>query len=80
MACYTSDMKQVWHKTGLFKVTEQCLADQATMIMVNGWLTDVEIEEITRKCTEDSHVHENDQRDIKNQTEKQNNENQMTKR
>ena len=70
----------MWHKIGLFKVTEQCLADQATMIMVNGWLTDVEIEEITRKYTEDSHVHENDQGDIKNQTEKQNNENQMTKR
>ena len=43
-------MKEIWNKIGISKEIEQCLADQAKMLRVNGSLTDVEIR---RKCAEE---------------------------
>ena len=43
-------MKQVWDRIGLFAATEERLADQAIQIRVNGCLTEIEIEEIRRRC------------------------------
>ena len=42
-------MKQIWDEKGLFQANEQRIVDQARMIRVNGWLTDIEIEEIRRR-------------------------------
>ena len=41
-------MKQIWDEKGVFQASEQRIVDQARMIRVNGWLTDIEIEEIRR--------------------------------
>ena len=66
-------MKEIWNKIGISKEIEQCLADQARMLRVNGSLTDVEIR---RKCAEeDWHLDENGQEHIRDQTEEQNNQN-----
>ena len=43
-------MKQIWDDIGVFDVTEQRLADQARQVRLNKWLTDLEMEEIGRKC------------------------------
>ena len=42
-------MKQIWDEKGVFQASEQRIVDQARMIRVNGWLTDIEIEEIRRR-------------------------------
>ena len=47
---YRQRMKQIWDEIGVFDMTEQRLADQARQIRTNKWLTDVEIEEIERRC------------------------------
>ena len=47
---YRQRMKQIWDKIGVFPITEQRLADQVRQIRRNNWLTDIEIEEIKRKC------------------------------
>ena len=41
-------MLAIWKEIGVFEVTEQRLADQVRAIKVNGWLSEVEIEEIRR--------------------------------
>ena len=40
-------MKEIWERIGVFKASEQQLPNQARL---NGWLTEVEIEEIRRRC------------------------------
>lgn len=50
---YRKRMLQCWNALGVFKVNEQRLADQARAIKTNGWLTDIEIEEIKRKASTD---------------------------
>ena len=42
-------MIAIWREIGTFEITEQRLADQVRVIRTNGWLTDVELEEIRRK-------------------------------
>ena len=39
----------IWRETGTFEITEQRLVDQARVIRTNEWLSEVELEEITRK-------------------------------
>ena len=45
---YRKRMLAIWKEIGVFEVTEQRLADQVRAIKVNGWLSEVEIEEIRR--------------------------------
>ena len=42
-------MKKIWDEKGLFQANEQRIVDQARMIRVNGWLTEIEIEDIRRR-------------------------------
>ena len=39
-------MLAIWEQLGEFETTEQRLADQARHICVNGWWSDLEMEEI----------------------------------
>lgn len=50
-------MKQIWDRIGLFEACEQRILDQTKLIWENGWLTDVEIEEIRGEYT-DGREHE----------------------
>ena len=59
-------MKQIWDEKGLFQGNEQRIVDQARMIRVNGWLTDIEIEEIRRRIEdagEQEYENENEEQD-----------------
>ena len=42
-------MKKTWDEEGLLQANEQRIVDQARMIRVNGWLTEIEIEDIRRR-------------------------------
>ena len=53
---YRRRMHKVWNERQTFKVTEQRLCDQACMIRKNGWLTQVELEEIKRKIKAEEEV------------------------
>ena len=48
-------MLNVWTEIRVFKLTEQRLADQARAIRTNGWLSEIELEEIQRN-TENGHI------------------------
>ena len=45
-------MLGIWQEKGIFEISEQRLADQARAIRINGWLTELEIEEIARSIKE----------------------------
>ena len=42
-------MHNIWKDIGVFKLSEQKLAGQVLVIGNNGWLSEIEIEEITRE-------------------------------
>ena len=46
---YRQRMYRIWKEKCPFEVTEQRLTDQARAIRKNGWLSDIELEEIQRK-------------------------------
>ena len=46
-------MVMLWEEKGMFKVTEQRLADQARTILKSNWFTTVELEEIKRNIDGD---------------------------
>ena len=46
---YRKRMTAIWREIGEFEVSEQRLADQARAIKLNGWLSDIEIEELKRE-------------------------------
>ena len=46
---YRKRMTAIWREIGEFEVSEQRLADQARASKVNGWLSDIEIEELKRE-------------------------------
>ena len=48
---YRQRMHNIWIERQTLKVTEQRLCDQAQIIRKNGWLTQVELEEIKRRVT-----------------------------
>ena len=50
---YRKRMLAIWAEIGVFETSEQRLADQARAIKVNGWLSEVEIEEIKSKILEE---------------------------
>ena len=41
-------MISIWQDRGMFEISEQRLADQVKQIKHNQWLTNVEVEEISR--------------------------------
>ena len=64
---YRQQIKKIWDEIGVFAVTGQRLADQASQIQTNKWLADVEIEEIRTQLERNSskvEVQENDQEKI----------------
>ena len=63
-------MMQEWKKHGVFEITEQRLRDQARTIRKNGWLSDLELENIRRMIETESHIaNESTQYMEENQTE-----------
>ena len=46
---YRKRMTAIWREIGEFEVSDQRLADQARTFKVNGWLSDIEIEELKRE-------------------------------
>ena len=46
---YRKRMFAIWMEFGEFEINEQRLADQARAIKINGWLSDIEIEELKRE-------------------------------
>ena len=59
---YRKRMIAIWNDIGVFEITEQRLADQNRMIRTNGWLSNVELDEIHRELIED--VQEQDDRGV----------------
>ena len=53
---YRKRLLAIWKEIGVFEVTEQRLADQVRAIKVNGWLSEVEIEEIHRNIKDKQNV------------------------
>ena len=51
---YRKRMMEMWREKGVFEISEQRLMDQARAIVVNQWLTDVELEEIRREIERES--------------------------
>ena len=52
---YRKRMLSIWNELGVFEVSEQRLADQTRAIRTNGWLSEIELEEIQRN-TESDHM------------------------
>ena len=46
-------MFRVWQEIGLFEATEQRLGDQLRAIRKNGWLSELEIDVIKRKISQE---------------------------
>ena len=49
-------MMQEWKEHGVFEITEQRLCDQARAIRKNGWLSDLEHENIRRMIEAESEI------------------------
>ena len=47
---------QEWKEHGVFEITEQRLCDQARDIRKNGWLSDLELENISRIAEAESEI------------------------
>ena len=67
---YRQRMMQEWKKHGVFEISEQRLCDQARVIRKNGWLSDLELENIRRMIDTESQIaNESTQHVEENQTE-----------
>ena len=53
---YRQRMMQEWKEHGVFGMTEQRLCDQARAIRKNGWLSDLELENIWRMIEAESNI------------------------
>ena len=51
-------MCREWRERGVFEATEQRVCDQARAIRKNGWLTDLELEEIRRNIRDKNELDE----------------------
>ena len=49
---YRKRMFGFWKEMGVFEIPEQRLADQARVIKLNEWLSEVELEEIRREVSQ----------------------------
>ena len=67
---YRQRMMQEWKEHGVFEITEQRLCDQARAIRKNGWLSDLELENIQRMIEAESEIVNESIEDVEeNQTE-----------
>ena len=67
---YRQRMMKDWKEHGVFKITEQRLCDQAKAIRKNGWLSDLELENIRRMIDAESKTVNESIEDVEeNQTE-----------
>ena len=57
---YRQRMNKIWKEEGLFELSEQKLAGQARVIRTNGWLSEVELEEIRREIETESNIQDGD--------------------
>ena len=53
---YRQRMMQEWNEHGFSEITEQRLCDQARAIRKNGWLSDLELENIRRMIEAESGI------------------------
>ena len=68
---YRQQMMQEWKEHGVFEITEQRLCDQARAIRKNGWLSDLELENIRRMIEAESEIVNESIEDVEeNQTER----------
>ena len=68
---YRQQMMQEWKEHGVFEITEQGLCDQARAIRKNGWLSDLELENIRRMIDSESEIVNESIEDVEeNQTER----------
>ena len=68
---YRQRMMWEWKEHGDFDITEQRLCDQARAIRKNGWLSDLELENIQRMIEAESEIVNESIEDVeKNQTER----------
>ena len=64
-------MVQEWKEHGVFAIIEQRLCDQARAIRKNGWLSDLELENIWRMIKAESEIVNDSIADVEeNQTER----------
>ena len=55
---YRKQMMKIWGERVVFEVTEQRLTDETRAISANGWLFEVELDEIQRKIKEEENTKE----------------------
>ena len=68
---YRQRMMQEWKEHGVFEITEQRLCDQARAIRKNGWLPDLEFENIRRMTDAEGEIVNESIEDVEeNQTER----------
>ena len=68
---YKQRMMQEWKEHGVFEITEQRLREQARAIRKNGWLSDLELENIRRMIEAESEIMNESIEDVEeNQTER----------
>ena len=68
---YRQRMMQEWKEHRVFEITEQRLCDQARAIRKNGWLSDLELENIRRMTEAESEIVNESIKDVEeNQTER----------
>ena len=68
---YRQQMIQEWKEHGVFEITKQQLCDQARAIRKNGWLSDLELENIRRMIEAESEIVNEGIENVKeNQTER----------
>ena len=70
---YRQRMMQEWKELGVFEITEQRLCDQARAVRKNGWLSNLELENIRRMIGAESEIGNESIKDVEeNQTERDN--------
>ena len=68
---YRQQMMQEWKEDGVFEIIEQQLCDHTRAIRKNGWLSDLELENIWRMVEAESEIVNESIEDVEqNQTDK----------
>ena len=69
---YRQQMMQGWKEHGAFEITKQWLCEQTRAIMKNGWLSDLEFENIRRMLEVESDIVNESIEDVEeNKTERE---------
>ena len=55
---YIKRMMKIWREIRVSETTEQKLADQTRVIIKNGWLFEVKLDETQRKINEEENMEE----------------------